>query len=116
MFFKYKNKLTNNAKSLRKEMTKEERRLWYEFLKNLPVTFYRQKMVGNYILDFYYAPSKIAIELDGSQHYEDEEIEYDKKRDDYLNSLGIKVLRYTNLQIHQNFKDVCNDILKYIDY
>ena len=60
--------LTNNAKLLRKNMTKEERRLWYDFLKTLPVTVNRQKVIGNCIVDFYIASFKTVIELDGSQH------------------------------------------------
>ncbi len=96
-------KLTKNAKTLRKNMTKEERHLWYDFLKNLPVTVNRQKVISNYIVDFYIASSKIIIELDGSQHYEDAGIKGDIKRDEYLKSLGIKVLRYSNLDINKRF-------------
>ena len=108
-------KLTGNAKILRKNMTKEERHLWYDFLKTLPITVNRQKVIGNYIVDFYIATSKIVIELDGSQHYEDSGIENDTKRDEFLNSLGIKVLRYSNLDVNHRFKSVCNDILNNIN-
>ena len=108
-------KLTGYAKTLRKNMTKEERHLWYDFLKNLPITIKRQKVIGNYIVDFYIASSKIVIELDGSQHYEDKGIENDAKRDAFLNGLGIKVLRYSNLDINQRFESVCEDILKGIN-
>ena len=108
-------KLTGNAKALRKNMTKEERHLWYDFLKTLPITVNRQKVIGKYIVDFYIATSKIVIELDGSQHYEDCGTENDVKRDDFLNSLGIKVLRYYNLDINQRFESVCQDILNNID-
>ncbi len=108
-------KLTGNAKALRKNMTKEERHLWYDFLKLLPITVNRQKVIGKYIVDFYIASSKIVIELDGSQHYEDSGIENDAKRDEFLNSLGVKVLRYSNLDINQRFKSVCQDILNNID-
>ncbi len=108
-------KLTGNAKTLRKNMTKEERHLWYDFLKTLSVTVNRQKVIGNYIVDFYIAASKIVIELDGSQHYEDKGIESDKKRDEFLNSLGIKILRYSNLDINQRFERICEDILNEIN-
>ena len=108
-------KLTGNAKTLRKNMTKEERHLWYDFLKNLPITINRQKVIGNYIVDFYIASSKIVIELDGSQHYEDSGIENDTKRDEFLYSLGIRVLRYSNLDINQRFESVCEDILNEIN-
>ena len=107
-------KLTDNAKSLRKNMTKEERNLWYDFLKTLPITINRQKVIGNYIVDFYIASAKIVIELDGSQHYEDKGIENDAKRDAFLNGLGIKVLRYSNLDVNQRFESVCEDILNHI--
>jgi len=108
-------KLTGNAKALRKNMTKEERHLWYDFLKPLPITVNRQKVFGNYIVDFYIASSKIVIEIDGSQHYEDSGIENDVIRDAFLNNLGIKVLRYSNLDINQRFENVCEDILNEIN-
>ena len=103
-------KLTNRAQVLRKNMTKEERRLWYEYLHNYPHRFRRQVTCGNYILDFYCAKTKIAIELDGSQHYEPTEQEYDAKRTAYLDSLGICVLRFSNLDILQNLGGVCQAI------
>ena len=107
--------LKKHSQNLRKNMTKEERHLWYDFLKGLPVTVNRQKVIGKYIVDFYIASSKIVIELDGSQHYEDENIVKDMQRDNYFADFGLKVLRYSNLDINQRFKDVCEDILKYID-
>ena len=67
-----------------------------DFLKSLPVTFHRQKVIGNYIVDFYVAGAKLVIELDGSQHYEEKGMQNDKLRDAYLNSLGLTVLRYSN--------------------
>ncbi len=108
-------RLTSNAKVLRRNMTKEERHLWYDFLKLLPITVNRQKVIGKYIVDFYIASSKIVIELDGSQHYEDKGVENDAKRDAFLNSLGIKVLRYSNLDVNQRFESVCEDILNHIN-
>ena len=108
-------KLTENAKSLRKNMTKEERHLWYDFLKVLPITVNRQKVIGKYIVDFYIASSKVVIELDGSQHYEQSGIESDAQRDEFLNSLGIQVLRYSNADVNQRFESVCQDILNKID-
>ena len=108
-------KLTGNAKALRKNMTREERHLWYDFLKELPITVNRQKVLGKYIVDFYIASYKLVIELDGSQHYEDENIENDIVRDKYLNDLEIKVLRYSNMDINRNFESVCQDILNNIN-
>ena len=108
-------KLTDNAQKLRKNMTKEERHLWYDFLKTLPVTVNRQKVLGNYIVDFYISLHKIIIEIDGSQHYEEENAKKDVQRDEYLKKLGLNVLRYSNLDINKNFKSVCEDILKNIN-
>lgn len=91
-------------------MTSQERHIWYDFLRNYPLTINRQKVIGNYIVDFYCAKAKIVIELDGSQHYDKSGKEKDKIRDDLLNSLGISVLRYSNRDINENFKAVCCDI------
>ena len=91
-------------------MTKEERHLWYDFLKGLPLTVYRQKVFGNYILDFYCAKAGIAIELDGSQHVSDIGIYKDTVRDTFLRQNGITVLRYSNRDIHDQFDRVCADI------
>ena len=104
-------KLKPLAQELRKNMTKEERHLWYDFLKKLPITFNRQKVIGSYIVDFYSAEAQLVIELDGAQHYEEESREKDIIRDAYLNSLGILVLRYTNIEFHKNFDGICKDIL-----
>ena len=103
-------KLDANAKTLRKNMTKEERHLWYDFLKTLPIMVHRQKVIGKYIVDFYVASAKVVIELDGSQHYDLVGKQADKARDAYLNSLGITVLRYSNADINLRFSSVCEDI------
>ena len=92
-------------------MTKEERRLWYDFLKQLPVTVNRQKVIGRFIVDFYCASAKLAIELDGSQHYENENAASDRERDRALNMLGISVVRYSNNEVNRNFDGVCADLL-----
>ena len=107
-------KLTRNAQMLRTSMTKEERHLWYDFLKPQEVTINRQKVIGKYIADFYCAEKQLVIELDGSQHYMDEGQQADKERDAYFASLGLKVLRYSNRQIHTQFDSVCNDILRHL--
>ncbi len=109
-------KLKRNAQSLRKNMTPQERKLWFEFLKELPVTVHRQKVAGNFILDFYIANSNIAIEIDGSQHYEIAGEASDKKRDDFLRENGITVLRYSNYDINNHFSCVCQDILNHINF
>ena len=108
----YSNKrLTNNSQELRRNMTPQERKLWYECLKGLPYCVKRQYVVDNYILDFYCAKTKIAIEIDGSQHYEQQGIAKDEARTARLNELGITVLRYSNYDINTNFNGVCDDIM-----
>ena len=106
--------LTDISQTLRKSMTPEEKHLWYDFLKHLPLTINRQKVIGQYVVDFYCASAKIVIELDGSQHYTESAIKKDEKRDKFLNEFGITVLRYSNYDINTNFKGVCNDILNHI--
>ena len=104
-------KLTENAKKLRREMTKEEKHLWYDFLKKLPFEVKRQKVIGKYIVDFYIPKYKIVIELDGIQHYTDESIDKDSERDIYLQSKVLHVLRYPNSNINNKFEGVCADIV-----
>ena len=108
---KHNKELVPYAKLLRKEMTKEERHLWYDFLKNYPVRFSRQKVLGKYIVDFYSAQAKLVVELDGSQHYEEETAIYDAQRTFFLEAYGLQVVRITNLEIQSNFTGVC----EYID-
>ena len=95
-------------------MTKEEKHLWYDFLKNLPVTFNRQKIVNNYIVDFFCASFNLVIELDGSQHYEEENAVADKERDIALSNLGYKVLRFSNRDVNERFNQVCEEIYRYL--
>ena len=99
--------LTENAKRLRKNMTKEERHLWYDYLRNHPIRFLRQKVIDNYIVDFYCSRLKLAIELDGSQHFEPSGMKYDEERTKRLNLRGIEVIRIANNEIDQNFTGVC---------
>ena len=106
----HNSKLTSRVQSLRKTMTKEERRLLYEYLHNHPVRFRRQVTSGNYILDFYCAAAKLAIELDGSQHYEEAGIARDKERSAILEKYGLKVIRFSNLEVDRNFQGVCTAI------
>jgi len=92
-------------------MTKEERRLWYDFLSTYPIKFQRQKILGKYIADFYCASAKLIIELDGSQHYSVEGKQYDDKRTEFLKNYDLTVIRILNRDINNNFEGVC----KYID-
>ena len=112
----YSKELKPYAQELRKNknMTRQERMLWYHLLRSLPVIVKRQKIIGGYIADFYIPSAKTVIELDGSQHYSNEGIEYDKERDEYMKSLGLTVLRYSNLEVDNNFSGVCEDILSHI--
>ena len=103
--------LTTNARKLRKEMTKEERHLWYDFLRSYPVRFSRQKVLGKYIADFYSSEAKLVIELDGSQHYEADEMQKDAERTAFLAGYGLIVIRIPNNEIGKNFRGVC----EYID-
>ena len=91
-------------------MTKEERHLWYDYLRNYPAKIYKQKIIGNYILDFYCHQAKLAIELDGSQHYEEAGQEYDRKRTEFLEAEGITVFRVSNRDVNENFRGVCEAI------
>ena len=111
MQFKHNKQLVPRAKELRKNMTKEERHLWYDFLRNHPSRFVRQKVLGYYIGDFYSATAKLIIELDGSQHYEESNQIQDAQRTEFLQQFGLRVLRIPNNAIWENFRGVC----EYID-
>ena len=104
------NNLTN-ARSLRKNMTPQERHLWYDCLRFCKPRFRRQEMIGNYIADFFCYEAKLVIELDGSGHYEPEKVQQDNKRTSYFHSLGLRVLRFSNLDVDTNFQGVCETIL-----
>ena len=103
-------KLLSNARKLRKEMTPQERKLWFEFLRTYPKKVYRQRIVGDYIVDFYCAAAHLVIEIDGGQHFTEERAAYDKRRSAFLERSGLVVVRYTNLDVTQNFAGVCSDL------
>ena len=108
---KHNKQLVPFAKHLRKEMTREERHLWYDFLRMYPVRFSRQKVLGKYIADFYSAEARLVIELDGSQHYEESGIQEDTERTAFLEGYGLKIIRIPNNEVSRNFCSVC----EYID-
>ena len=108
---KHNPKLTENAKALRKNMTKEERHLWYDFLRSYPIRFLRQKVIDNYIVDFYCSEARLIIELDGSQHYEGSGLLKDKVRTEKIEGRNLTVIRIPNNEVNKNFRGVC----EYID-
>ena len=114
MSYTYNKALVGTAQKLRKQMTDEEKHLWYDFLQKLPQTVYRQKVIGNYVVDFYCAAAKLVIELDGDQHATAKGIEKDAERDKYLQSLGLTVIRYSNYAIKTNFNGVCEYLEEFI--
>ena len=104
---KHNKALVPFARNLRTNMTKEERHLWYDFLRKHPGHFSRQKALGKYIVDFYSASARLVIELDGSQHYEEEAKKHDEQRDEYIKAFGLRVIRIPNNEINSNFSGVC---------
>ena len=107
---KYNKELTSLAKNLRRNMTPQERDLWYQYLRHHPFKFTRQKVLGKYIADFYCASAKLVIELDGSQHYDEKGMEVDRERTQFLMQYGIRVLRIPNNAVSQNLRGVCDYI------
>ncbi len=99
--------LTNTARMLRKCLTRQEKHLWYDFLQTYPIKIYKQRIIGNYIVDFYCHRAKLVIELDGSQHYTNKGKEYDQARTDELNAHGLTVIRFSNKDIDDRFEQVC---------
>jgi len=98
------------AQELRKSLTKEERHLWYDFLKTYPVQFRRQYPIGRYYADFFCYKAMLVVELDGAQHCEPEAIAYDQRRTAFLEENGLRVLRIANADIWRNFQGVCQSI------
>ncbi len=107
---KHNKQLVPLAKQLRKDMTREERHLWYDFLRTYPVHFTRQKVLGKYIVDFYCAEAGLVIELDGSQHYEEVNEKNDAERTAFLQGYGLRVIRIPNNEVNQSFQAVCEYI------
>ena len=110
MSLNYNKKLIPRAQELRKNMTKQEKHLWYDFLCKYPIRFQRQKTIDNYIVDFYCHKAKLVIELDGSQHYTEDGLVYDNIRTDILERYDLEVIRFSNMDIDRNFTAVCETI------
>ena len=112
MSHEYNKKLIPRAKELRSNMTRQEKHLWYDYLSSYPVRFQRQKTIGNYIVDFYCHKAKLVVEIDGGQHYSEEGLAYDYERTAVLNSLGLRVIRFSNIEVDNSFEGVCQAIHK----
>jgi very-short-patch-repair endonuclease len=108
----YDKGLRPRAQTLRRDPTVAERKLWYEFLRELPEKFTRQKPLGKYVADFYCSRHRLVIEVDGDSHYTNKAQTYDAARTSVLESEGIRVLRFTNPDVMQNFEAVCAAILQ----
>lgn len=102
------------ARELRRKMTPQEKKLWYDFLRKYPVKFYKQRIIESFIVDFYCADARLVIELDGSQHYTEQGKAYDEERSQILREYGLKVLRFSNREVEQQFDAVCEKIHKEI--
>ena len=111
----YNRKMKPRTQELRKNATSQENKLWYEFLRKNSSPFARQKTIDNYIVDFLCPSKKLVIEIDGSQHYTNDGLEYDGVRTDLLESMGLHVMRFTNAEINNSFDKVCAAIQDYID-
>ena len=107
MKYFYNGDLNSIAKKLRKQMTKQERHLWYDFLRSYSIKVYRQRVIDNYVADFYCPAAKLVIELDGGQHYDDAKMIEDEHRSAIINQYGIQVLRIPNNEVDNNFDNVC---------
>ena len=102
------------ARNMRKNMTPQERKLWYLFLQRYPVKIYKQKIIDRFIVDFYCDAAKLVIEIDGSQHYEEKKQDADHIRSRQLEKHGLHVIRYSNTDINRHFREVCEDIHRII--
>jgi very-short-patch-repair endonuclease len=109
-FLDYRRRLKRSAQRLRRDPTPAERKLWYEYLRGLPQKFTRQRPLGNYIADFYCASKMIVIELDGDSHFTQLAETYDERRTDALEAQGVRVIRFTNPEVMQQFEAVCQRI------
>ena len=103
--------LKERSRELRTNATKQEQHLWYDFLRQMKPRFSRQRIIGEFIVDFYCFDAALVIELDGMQHSLPDAMEYDAERTAMLNGWGIRVLRFTNREVDNNFSDVCVKIV-----
>lgn len=110
----YNRENISRARELRKNMTPQEKKLWYDFLRVHEMRFQRQKCVGGFVADFYCHKAKLVIEIDGAQHYTPEGRKADEFRTEILEEFGLTVIRFTNGQVNENFRGVCEYINKIV--
>jgi very-short-patch-repair endonuclease len=103
--------LIENARDLRKTMPPAERRLWFDGLRTLKQKFRRQRPIGSYIVDFYCAEARLIVELDGATHDCDSAQQYDAARTAFLESLGLRVIRFSNEDVLRNLEGVLVEIV-----
>ncbi len=99
--------ILNIAKMLRRNMTRQEKHLWYDFLRHYPIKIYKQRIIDDFIVDFYCHGARLVIELDGSQHYTKQGKAYDQARTEILQKYNLYVLRFSNKEIDETFESVC---------
>ena len=102
--------MLDQAKTLRKNMTEQEKKLWYQYLRHYPVRFYKQRILLSFIVDFYCSEAKLVIEVDGAQHYTDQGKAYDEERTFMLEQFGLKIIRFSNYEVDHSFEEVCRMI------
>ena len=107
-------RMLDTARRLRRDMTPQERKLWYEYLRTYPVKFYKQRIIESFVVDFYCAQARLVIELDGSQHYTEQGKAYDAERSAVLEQYGLLVLRFANNDVDNHFDAVCAQIHSFI--
>ena len=110
MSLPYNGNLIKTAKSLRKNMTPQEKHLWYDFLRSYPVRFQRQKTIKSFIADFYCHKAKLIVEIDGSQHFSEQGMAYDNERTNILKEFDLEVIRFSNYDVNTNFEGVYVEI------
>ena len=107
---KHSARMLGIARLLRRNMTKQEKHLWYDFLRRYKVKIYKQHVIDNFVADFYCHKARLVIELDGSQHYTKEGCAYDANRTAVPKKHGLTVLRFTNIDVNEHFESVCEMI------
>ena len=114
MKYKHNPELVHHARQLRRNMTREEKHLWYDFLRDFPVRFVRQKVIGHYIADFYCAKARLVVEVDGGQHFTEEGFSGDAQRTQAMQAYGLQVVRIPNNEVWKNFAGVCEYIAQQV--